>query len=174
MKTITSRGTNALQLRDYQLEAVQAVQNYSKQKPVLVAATGAGKTVMAGRIMVERLNRGPVLFLAHRDELLDQTLEKFGAVFDSFAGSGEKVTVGRIQADEDDVDADVVVASVQTLSNPKRLMRWTDAHPATPTLITDECHHARAATYHRIYDALGKSASCPSRTARSRTGCTWA
>ncbi|WP_051663457.1 DEAD/DEAH box helicase [Alicyclobacillus macrosporangiidus] len=155
MKTLVSSGTRRLRLRDYQEAAVKAVHEYGKPRPVLVAATGAGKTVIASKIAVDRLNRGPVLFLAHRDELLDQTLEKFAAVFDSFGEAGRRVTVGRIQAEADDVAADFAAASVQTISQPERLSRWMAAHDTTPTLITDECHHARAASYMRIYEALG-------------------
>ncbi|WP_051663491.1 DEAD/DEAH box helicase [Alicyclobacillus macrosporangiidus] len=155
MKTLVSSGKQRFRLRDYQQAAVKAVHEYGKPRPVLVAATGAGKTVIASKIAVDRLQRGPVLFLAHRDELLDQTLEKFAAVFDSFGEAGRRVTVGRIQAEADDVAADFAVASVQTISQPVRLSRWMAAHDTTPTLITDECHHARAASYMRVYEALG-------------------
>lgn len=155
MKTFVSHGTGALQLREYQTEAVDAIQHYQKQSPILVAATGAGKTVMASKVIVDRLKMGPVLFLAHRDELLDQTVEKFETVFDSFGAFGQSIRVGRVQADENEMDADVVVASVQTLANRKRLAEWVDSHGETSTIITDECHHARANTYLRIYEALG-------------------
>ncbi|MCL6489824.1 MAG: DEAD/DEAH box helicase family protein, partial [Alicyclobacillus mali] len=155
MQTLVSRATGHPQLRDYQEAAVAAVRKYPKPRPVVVAATGAGKTVIASKIAVERLARGPVLFLAHRDELLDQTLDKFAMVFDGHGAPGQEVTIGRIQAEANDVAADFAVASVQTLSQPERLSQWLAAHETTPTVITDECHHAAARTYTRIYDALG-------------------
>ncbi|MBX5436758.1 MAG: DEAD/DEAH box helicase [Alicyclobacillaceae bacterium] len=155
MQTLVSRATGHPRLRDYQEAAVDAVRKYPKPRPVVVAATGAGKTVIASKIAVERLARGPVLFLAHRDELLDQTLERFAMVFDGHGAPGQEVTVGRIQAEANDVAADFAVASVQTLSQPERLSQWLAAHETTPTVITDECHHAAAASYKRIYAALG-------------------
>ncbi|ACV58117.1 DEAD/DEAH box helicase [Alicyclobacillus acidocaldarius] len=161
MQFIVAKHQNNLKLRDYQVEAVDAIRRYPKPRPVLVAATGAGKTVISSQFAVERLERGPVLFLAHRDELLDQTLDKFSVVFDALAEKGREVKIGRIQGPDDDVEADFAVASVQTISQPERLERWMAAHETTPTVITDECHHATARTYMRIYHALGFLGSVP-------------
>jgi superfamily II DNA or RNA helicase len=43
---------------------------------IFVAAVGAGKTIIASAVIQARLPEGPALFLAHRDELLDQAIDK--------------------------------------------------------------------------------------------------
>ncbi|MBC8229495.1 DEAD/DEAH box helicase [bacterium] len=57
-----------------------------------------------------------------------------------------------VKAERNEVDKQVVVGSVQTVSRENRLEQL-------PTdfdfIITDECHHGAAATYKRIYDYLG-------------------
>lgn len=74
-----------IKLRDYQNQAVTAcLEALSRgSNPLLVAPTGAGKTVMAAAIMRDWQARHgrKVYFFAHRSELLDQaeaTLAKFG------------------------------------------------------------------------------------------------
>jgi len=61
-----------------------------------------------------------------------------------FASGGP---IGVVKAERDEHEADVVVASVQTLSRPKRLARMT---PDFNTIVIDEAHHAPAASYRRI------------------------
>ncbi len=42
-----------------------------------MAAVGAGKTIIAAALIEARRPQGRALFLAHRDELLDQAIDKF-------------------------------------------------------------------------------------------------
>ena len=70
-----------VQLRPYQSEAVnQSFHLWGRNVLNLlgVAAVGAGKTIIASKIMKLHLNSPEkrVLFLAHREELLGQTVEK--------------------------------------------------------------------------------------------------
>lgn len=77
-----------MNLRDYQEAAVtQAIEHLAKGvNPLVIAPTGAGKTVIASEIMRrwQVANPGkPCYFVAHRMELLDQaerTMQKFGVV----------------------------------------------------------------------------------------------
>jgi hypothetical protein len=55
-------------------------------------------------------------------------------------------TVGTVKAEQNDVDAEIIVGSVQTLANVKRRIR-----PGRfDRLIVDECHHATAASYEAV------------------------
>lgn len=142
-------------LRDYQTEAVNAAFDAWKRdirRPVLVLATGAGKTVIFSDLI--RQWRGPrgielntesrpygarALVLAHRDELIDQAIEKLRAVL-PFG-----TRVGKVKAGSNGVGADVVVGSVQTLSRANRLeqlMRSQGRYGAIGLVISDECHLA--------------------------------
>jgi superfamily II DNA or RNA helicase len=135
-----------LELRPYQQEAIAAVIDACKAQspahPLLEMATGCGKTVIFCQIAKERRPRA--LILVHRDELVRQAVATLEWVW-------PEVLVGVVQADDDEYDADVVVASVQSLHS-RRLHRW--APMEFKTIVVDEAHHSRAPTYERILDYL--------------------
>lgn len=140
-------------LRSYQRESLDAVYEAwmnGTQKPAVVLPTGAGKTVIFTHLAKEELESSGerVLILVHRDELADQTLAKLRQ-------EAPHLTIGKVKAQDNDVMADVMVASVQTLSRDRRLNMLLTA-PAKPIgcIITDECHHAAALSYKKIYGAL--------------------
>lgn len=142
-----------LTLRPYQRECLDAVYEawmQGTQKPAVVLPTGAGKTVIFTHLAKEELESSGerVLILVHRDELADQTLAKLRQ-------EAPHLTIGKVKAQDNDVTADVMVASVQTLSRDRRLNQLITAR-AKPIgcIITDECHHAAALSYQKIYGAL--------------------
>ena len=65
-------------LRPYQIEAVSGVRKSWGQfnRSLGISPTGSGKTVIFADITEKRLSRGRVLILAHRDELIDQAIDK--------------------------------------------------------------------------------------------------
>ena len=136
-------------LRPYQADAVAAVQhawNHGQTKPVITLPTGTGKTVIFSSLIraLQTAGAGRVLVLAHRDELLRQAQDAIAQVVPPH-------TIGCVQGSQDDYNAPVVVASVQSL-HAKRLARW---QPETfACIIIDECHHAAAPSYQRILDYL--------------------
>lgn len=140
------------ELRAYQSEAIERVVahwNGGLQRPIIVMATGTGKTVVMAKIVAEAQEMGyRPLILVHRDELVSQTVEKLVAACD-------ECLIGVIQAERHEVDADIVVASVQTLT--RRLGR--SARAVAPDrfnlIVTDECHHSAAPSYLAIYDWFG-------------------
>lgn len=63
-------------LRPYQSDAIVAVKDLRApgERVLVVAPTGAGKTVIASQLIVDELDAGgTVLFIAHRTELIEQT-----------------------------------------------------------------------------------------------------
>jgi superfamily II DNA or RNA helicase len=66
------------ELRPYQAEAVAGIfKSWEQFDRVLgIAPTGSGKTVIFADIAQKRLAFGRVLVLAHRDELIDQAIDK--------------------------------------------------------------------------------------------------
>lgn len=141
------------ELRPYQTQAVRDVLAAWETSPSLlgVAATGAGKTVIFLALAKELTERDPsarVLILAHREELLDQPVERAALFGPEFAAH-----LGIVAAERDQYDARVVVASVQTVRQTKRLERILSAGVITH-VITDEAHHATATSYRTVYEAL--------------------
>lgn len=160
----------AVVLREWQdaaLARLDAAQGRGVTRALGVAATGLGKTVLF--VEVARRRGGRTLILAHRDELIEQAAAKVEAMMPG-------VQVGRVKGKANEVRADVVVASVQTLSRADRLAqvpscRWDprDGSALFATygqpfdlVVVDEAHHAAADSYRRILTHLGAgSPGCP-------------
>ena len=69
-----------MSLRPYQKAALEAVREAYRDKhraALVVMPTGTGKTVLFAEI--SRLAKGPVLVIAHRQELVEQAREKIAA-----------------------------------------------------------------------------------------------
>jgi superfamily II DNA or RNA helicase/HKD family nuclease len=134
---------------------------------LVVLATGLGKTWLSAFDSVAFAREGGVdldsqrlLFVAHREEILDQALSTYrrirpGCVMGKFTGVAK------------DDGAMVLFASIQTLSKPQHLTRFAPDHFAY--IVVDEFHHAAADTYRRLIEhfrpgfLLGLSAT-PERT----------
>lgn len=142
-------------MRPYQQAAIDNViaswQTY--HNVLLVAATGAGKTEMFLRILVNVLGddkRG--LVIAHRQELIDQPVDRLRQVAPEWlAAATDKPRVGVIMADRNECDRQLTIATIQTLSSKKRLDQYL-AYGPPDFLIVDEAHHSTAATYVKVYN----------------------
>lgn len=134
---------SGLELRPYQREAVDAVHaaaDRGVRRPAVGLPTGTGKTVVFAHAIRER--GYPALILAHRDELIEQAAEKYQLV-------DPGAWVGVVKAKSNNVGADVVVASMQTVSRDSRLEQLPRGFK---TIVVDEAHHAVAATYRKVAD----------------------
>lgn len=115
---------------------------------LLVAATGTGKTVMAALDYSELCNAAgdgnpTLLFVAHRKEILKQSLDTYRKVLDD-ASFGELLYGG-----QDPRALTHLFASVQSL-NVQRLEQLAPDH--FDIIVIDEFHHATSATYRRVLD----------------------
>jgi superfamily II DNA or RNA helicase len=139
-----------MELRPYQQQAVNSVLNKWNECDRLlgVAPTGSGKTIKFAHIAAARSRTSRVLILAHRDELIDQARDKLFRAC-QLPTSKEKAE------DRADLNAGVVVASVQTLSRNPRLMRFAPDH--FRTVIVDEAHRTLAETYLGILSHFGSA-----------------
>ena len=115
-----------------------------RRKVLLVAPTGAGKTVIGCTIIKSYVDRHQsVLMLAHRREIIAQTSAKL------FAGD---VSHGIIQAGYPSHPLrPVQLASVQTLD--ARALRSSMPLPSAKLIVVDEAHHTPARTYRKIIEA---------------------
>jgi DNA repair protein RadD len=117
---------------------------------ILVAPTGAGKTIIASAIIKEYVRRHKqVLVLCHRREIITQTVDKLREL---------GIWGGTILAGTNGMPmAPVQIASIQTLwsramrqgPNGKTRMEL----PPADLVVVDECHHATAETWRTILDA---------------------
>lgn len=118
---------------------------------LVVMPTGTGKTVVMGEV-ASRWPTGRVLLMAHREELIFQGAKKIAAMTGDECG----IEMGDIESPEGSIFSKprVVVSSVQTLNSSRRgKLRMERFDPLEfGLLLTDEAHHATAATYRRVYD----------------------
>lgn len=163
--------SSQLPLRDYQtdaLDALHAAWDRGVQRPAIVAPTGAGKTVMFAHLIADHLDRharattdpgrrhaSRALVLVHRDELADQAMNKIHQV-------APDLHVGKVKAGDNELDVDVVVASVQTLAVPSRMAALRDSQfpggrfsAPFGLVVVDEAHHAVAPSWRRVMEELG-------------------
>lgn len=128
------------------LDELAAERAHGRMRNLVVAATGTGKTVVAAldykrlRSDYERL-----LFVAHRKEILEQSLATFQVVVRDGA-FGEKLVDGAKPHAWDHV-----FASIQSLS-AERIAEIPPDH--FDVVIVDEFHHAAASSYDRLLTHL--------------------
>lgn len=136
-------------LRPYQVEAKKRIfeeWDNGVRKTLLVLATGLGKTIIFCSVAEEivRQGRKRVLILAHRGELLDQASDKL------YKTTGLITSLEKAESSCLDNPTEVVVGSVQTLQNPKRLNKFRKDF--FDLIIIDEAHHCLSDGYQRVLD----------------------
>lgn len=123
---------------------------HGRHRNLIVAATGTGKTVVAAvdyrqLCNAESAERPSLLFVAHRKEILEQSLRTYREVLGD-ASFGE-LYVGGARPER----WRHVLASVQSLTSYGVQNIPADAYDV---VVIDEFHHAEATTYRRILEHL--------------------
>ena len=141
--------TETMTLRPYQKDCIGALASFGKgggKRALVALPTGTGKTVVFSAMA--RGASGKVLVLAHREELLAQAQAEISAICPDLTVEIEQAS--KVASP----DADVVVASVQTLAvSPHRLQKLDPN--AFSLIVVDEAHHATARTYIEVLHYFG-------------------
>jgi superfamily II DNA or RNA helicase/HKD family nuclease len=120
-------------------------ETHDRHRNLVIAATGTGKTVVAALDYARMAGRPSLLFVAHRKEILDQSLRTYREVL-ADGSFGELYVDGQRPERWQHV-----FASIQSLS----AYGVTRLDPsAFHVVVVDEFHHAEAATYRRLLDHL--------------------
>ncbi len=122
------------------LKALALTRDAGYQRGLVVLATGLGKTWLAA-FDARQMGARRVLFVAHREEILNQAAATFVRIRPS-------ARVGFYMGQTRDMQVDVLCASVQTLGRPEHLARFAPQH--FDYLVIDEFHHAAAPTYRQL------------------------
>jgi len=127
-------------LRNYQNEGISKI--FSKWKDgkrsvLFQMPTGTGKTVLFNEIVHRGFKQDrKILIVVHRIELVEQTTKKL---------LNKGIPVSQIVAGKEaDYSKTVQVASIQTFSRREQ-------YPEANLIIIDECHHAKANTYKKLW-----------------------
>ncbi len=133
-----------MELRKYQIEAVRETIKVLRERknPLIIMATGLGKTIIFSDI-AKRIAKHEQknLIIAHREELIDQAIEK---IYNQ-AGIVADKEKAKYYAN---TNSNIIVASVQSLKE-QRLKRFQNDFRL---LTIDEAHHAAAPSYKKIID----------------------
>ncbi len=110
------------------------------KRGMVVMATGTGKTYLSA---FDSKDFRRVLFVAHREEILRQARESF----DNVAPGKSK---GWFNADAKSTEADIIFASIQTLSQEQYLNPSYFSPDYFDYMVVDEFHHVAAESYQRV------------------------
>ncbi|WP_434400407.1 DEAD/DEAH box helicase family protein [Planococcus sp. 11815] len=122
------------------LDALDTVIEEEYTRAMAVLATGLGKTYLAA-FFAKKFKR--VLFVAHRQEILQQAKESFQKVHPHKKSAFYHAT-------EKDITADFLFASIYTLGSEYHLDQFE--RDAFDLIVVDEFHHAASPTYRRLLE----------------------
>lgn len=128
----------AAALREHQEVAVVAAAK--KDMGVIVAPPGAGKTIIALKIIADK--QQPALIVVHRKQLLEQWIER-AQIFLQIP----KNEIGKIGQGKSKVGKKLTVATIQTLAKELEKAEQSGMANAFGTIVIDECHHIPAESY---------------------------
>lgn len=145
------------------LSAIAGVRDHGEQRAIVISATGTGKTILSA-LDVRSFNPRRLLFVVHREQILDRTIEEFQRVL-----GGSPLEYGKLSGGTRQTGCRYLFATVQTLSQPDVLQSFD---PSTfDYMIVDEAHRSAAPTYQKLLEyfhpsfLLGLTAT-PERTDR--------
>ena len=130
------------QMQKDALEQLRLLREKGKQRGLIISATGTGKTYL-GAFDVKSTNPKKMLFLAHREQILEKSKESFSRII-----GGKKTDYGLYTGNSRNKNAKYVFATVQTLSKSNHLSLFD--RDEFDYILIDEVHHAGAETYQKI------------------------
>lgn len=127
------------------LAEIKKSREAGNKKALVISATGTGKTILAA-LAVREARPQSVLFIVHREQILNKAIEEFRKVLDTESPKNFGKFVGQTR----ELDRKYVFATVQTLSREGNLSQI--ARDQFDIIIIDEVHRAGAESYRRVID----------------------
>lgn len=124
------------------LAEIQKVREAGEEKALVVSATGTGKTILAA-LDVKAANPQRVLFVVHREQILDRAIEEFTKVLNL-----QERDVGKFVGARRELDRRFVFATVQSLGSLDKLHQIARDHFGY--ILIDEVHRAGARMHQHI------------------------
>src|SRR5690606_34620460 len=127
---------------------------YGNNRNLIVAATGTGKTVISAfdypRFNHTQKGKANLLFIAHRQEIVEQAIGTFRAVLGAGYRDFGQLWVGDYKPQEGDLKH--LFVSVQTFNSQKEFFSNRLSKDYYDFIIIDEAHHSQADTYRPIFE----------------------
>ena len=136
-----------------------------ERRGMISMPTGSGKTRVAVEAIVAAMRDGqldgPILWVAHRDELCEQAVEAWRQVWASIGPEAARLRVSRLWGSQSPPLAaaapHVIVATIQTLRSRIQRVQGEESHflADIQLVVFDEAHHSIAPSYTAVMDATG-------------------
>ncbi|MGI6472566.1 MAG: DEAD/DEAH box helicase family protein [Candidatus Methanomethylophilaceae archaeon] len=142
------------------LRNLQSIRDSGKDRALIVSATGTGKTYLSA-FDVKNFNPKRLLFLVHRDKILNDAIDSYKKVL------GKDIKAGKLTGERKDFDSDYLFSTTQSMSLDHNLSRFDPFY--FDYIVCDEAHRSAASHYKKIIDyfkpkfLLGMTAT-PERT----------
>ena len=128
------------------LESIDAVRSTGETRAVVISATGTGKTILSA-LDVRAINPKNMLFVVHREQILDDAIVAFQKVLGEPAEE-----FGKFVGQRQELDKKYVFATVQSVAKQENLAKIDRSH--FEYVLIDEVHRAGADSYLRLIDWL--------------------
>jgi len=126
------------------LGSIAMLRESGERRGLVISATGTGKTILAA-LDVRAAAPARVLFVAHREQILDRAIDEFQRVL-----GVSRENFGKLVGQTREIDRQYVFSTIQTLSHPEVLASLSADE--FDYILIDEVHRATAATYQRVID----------------------
>lgn len=121
---------------------LEKLRKYGEKRALVIAATGTGKTYMSA-FDVKQCKPKKVLFIVHREEILNKAEESFRKVFGK-----QKITTGFFTGKSKEYDKQFIFSTIQTLHRHYNMFDRDEFS----YIILDEAHHAAGDSYQKVLD----------------------
>ncbi len=122
------------------MSAINELRQKGENKALLIAATGTGKTYLSIFDVLQSKAK-KVLYLAHRDMILEKSQKSFKSLIPA-------LSTGFFKGSQKDLNADCIFASVLTIAKDENLKLFSPDQ--FDYIIVDEVHHAGAGSYQKV------------------------
>ncbi|MFJ2618408.1 DEAD/DEAH box helicase [Glutamicibacter sp. NPDC087344] len=128
------------------LKQIEKARLGGESRAIVISATGTGKTILSA-LEVRAAQPHRFLFLVHREQILDKTINEYRRVL-----GGNDKEFGKLAGSSKDSDRKYVFATIQTLSQSHVL--GTFPAESFDYIIIDEAHRVGSETYKKVLDHL--------------------
>lgn len=160
---LPKNGTNIRSPYEHQKKAMEALDKINKEESystLVVLPTGGGKTYTASMWLLKNAidKKKKILWIAHRQMLLDQAAESFqnfayAEVVPHISSFRFRIVSGASSHDRTiDIKADdnlLIISKDSIGRNIERLDKWLEGEKEL-YLVVDEAHHSTAKTYRKV------------------------
>ena len=122
------------------LSALKETRQVGNKKALLISATGTGKTFLSA-FDVKNVMPKRILFLAHREQILRQTLKSYETII------GRNISMGILSGNSKDYNSSFIFSTIQTMSKEFERFNKNDFD----YIIIDEVHKAGSKSYQKVF-----------------------